>query len=98
MPKLITSKEVEYIHESLFECVRKDIVYTLEKYEKEIAFLRSQLKKNQESIGLTEKDLYIDESGEYPIETYKCPSCGECRISHSFNYCPICGIKIKVIE
>jgi hypothetical protein len=34
----------------------------------------------------------------YWYDLYTCPSCGEQAIQESHNYCPYCGIAVKVVR
>lgn len=36
--------------------------------------------------------------GEFLIELYKCPDCGQWSLTQGFNFCPSCGVSVTWID
>ena len=57
---------------------------------------REQLESANTAVVITDDDCIGDD--ELYTEWYRCPSCGDSNITASSNYCPHCGVRVKLVD
>jgi len=61
-----------------------------------IAVVSDTFRVSLGEVIVTDDDCIGDD--ELYTDWYRCPRCGDSNITASFNYCPHCGVRVKLVD